>query len=108
MHCIETDTPPALMDRDKLIRTDAAWREAAERFVQVKAEAESLAERLEAAKAALLGLAVHPSELGFGVSVTRFWKSGSVDYKRVPELVGIDLDHYRQKGRFETRVSVGK
>ena len=108
MQCIEKDTPPALMDRDKLIRTDAVWREAAERFVQVKAEAEALTERVEAAKAVLLGLAEHPSEVGFGVSVTRFWKSGSVDYKRVPELVGVDLDGYRQKGRFETRVSVGK
>ena len=49
-----------------------------------------------------------PSEAGFGVSVTHYWKSGSVDYKRVPELAGIDLDAYRQKGRWETRVTVGK
>jgi hypothetical protein len=55
-----------------------------------------------------VALTEHPSEVGFGVSVTRFWKTGSVDYKRVPELAGVDLDNYRQKGRFETRVSVGK
>jgi hypothetical protein len=35
-------------------------------------------------------------------------QAGSVDYKRVPELAGVDLDNYRQKGRFETRVTVGK
>lgn len=108
MHCIATDTPPALMDRDKLIRTDAAWQQAAERYTELKAEAERLAERVEDAKVTLQGLAEHPSEQGFGVSVTRFWKTGSVDYKRVPELVGVDLDRYRQKGRFETRVSLGK
>jgi hypothetical protein len=26
----------------------------------------------------------------------------------VPELAGVDLDAYRQKGRWETRVTVGK
>lgn len=108
MRCIETDTPPALMDRDKVIRKDAEWQTAAESYVQLKAEAELLADRLDAAKEVLVALAEHPSEAGFGVSVTRFWKTGSVDYKRVPELAGVDLDGYRQKGRFETRVSVGK
>ncbi|MBK7416388.1 MAG: hypothetical protein IPJ38_16090 [Dechloromonas sp.] len=77
-------------------------------YVQLKAEAELLAERVDTAKEALVALASHPSEAGFGVSVTRFWKTGSVDYKRVPELAGVDLDGYRQKGRFETRVMVGK
>ncbi|MBK6357121.1 MAG: YqaJ viral recombinase family protein [Betaproteobacteria bacterium] len=108
MRCIETDTPPALTDRDKVIRRDAAWQAAAEAYVQLKAEVELLAGRLDAAKEVLLGLAEHPSESGFGISVTRFWKAGSVDYKRVPELAGVDLENYRQKGRFETRVTVGK
>jgi hypothetical protein len=108
MRCIDTDTPPALMDRDKVIRKDTDWQQAAESYVQLKAEAELVAERVDAAKEVLVALTEHPSEVGFGVSVTRFWKTGSVDYKRVPELAGVDLDNYRQKGRFETRVSVGK
>ena len=108
IRCIETDTPPALTDRDKVIRKDAAWQAAAETYVHLKSEAELLAVRLDAAKEALLGLSEHPSESGFGVAVTRFWKAGSVDYKRVPELAGLNLEDYRQKGRFETRVSVGK
>ncbi|HRF11267.1 MAG TPA: hypothetical protein PLR37_03900, partial [Candidatus Accumulibacter phosphatis] len=62
----------------------------------------------ESAKDRLLELSTHPSETGFGVSVTRYWKQGNVDYKRVPELQGVNLDAYRQKGRFETRVSIGR
>ncbi len=108
MLCIRTDTPPPLMERDKVVRTDGEWQAAAENYSRLKAEAESLADQVDAAKEALVGLAKHPSEAGFGVSVTRFWKTGSVDYKRVPELTGIDLNLYRQKGRFETRVTVGK
>ena len=108
MRCIETDTPPPLTERDKVTRSDAAWQAAAERYAQLKAEAELMAGRLDTAKEALVALASHPSEAGFGVSVTRYWKAGSVEYKRVPELVGVDLDGYRQKGRWETRVTVGK
>lgn len=108
MRCIETDTPPALTERDKVVRKDAEWQAAAERYVQLKADADALASRLDEAKAALVGLAEHPSEAGFGVAVTRYWKTGNVDYKRVPELQGVDLDNYRQKGRWETRVTVGK
>jgi len=55
-----------------------------------------------------VGLAQHPSESGYGVTVTRFWKQGGVDYKRVPELQGVDLDVYRAKPREEVGVSVVK
>lgn len=106
MHCIETDTPPALTDRDKVIRQDAAWQAAAEQYARIKAEADALATRLDKAKEALVKLASHPSESGFGVSVTRFWKIGSVDYKKVPELEGVDIDKYRRAPREECRISV--
>jgi len=108
MLCLASDTPPPLTDRDKVVRTDGQWQTAAEQYVRLKAEADLLAARLDEAKEALLGLASHPSEAGFGVTVTKYWKQGSVDYKRMPELQGVDLENYRQKGRWETRVTVGK
>jgi putative phage-type endonuclease len=108
MRCIETDTPPALTERDKVVRMDVEWQTAAERYMQLKAEADALASRLDDAKSTLLGLAEHPSEARFGVTVTRFWKLGAVDYKKVPELAGVDLEAYRGNGRTEVRVTVGK
>ncbi len=56
----------------------------------------------------LIALAEHPSEAGSGVSVSRFWKQGAVDYKQVPQLEGVDLDAYRKDGSIEVKVSVGK
>jgi hypothetical protein len=56
--------------------------------------------------AALVGLAIHPKETGAGVSVTRFWKAGNVDYRRVPELKGVDLSVYKGKAREEVRIIV--
>ena len=108
MRCLETDTPPELTERDKVIRKDEDWRLAAEAYVSLKRDADALVARLDSAKDRLLELSTHPSEAGFGVAVTRYWKQGNVDYKRVPELQGVNLDAYRQKGRFETRVTLAK
>jgi hypothetical protein len=52
-------------------------------------------------------LARHPHEQDAGVTVTRFWKAGNVDYKKVVEPKGVDLETYRGKARDEMRVSVG-
>ena len=47
-------------------------------------------------------------EKGFGVTDTKFWKQGNVDYKKVVELVRVDLNRYRGKMREEVRVTVEK
>jgi len=73
--------------------------------VEAKSLAEAAAKRLEEARQALVDLAQHPKEQGAGVTVTRFWKQGSVDYKAAPQLKGVDLDAYRGKAREEVRVS---
>ncbi len=103
---LESDTPPPLTEADTVIRTDAAWSEAAGAYAAVKREAEALALRLEAARQAVIALAQHPREQGAGVTVTRFFKQGNVDYKKVPALQGLDLDLYRGKTREEVRVTV--
>ena len=103
---LDSDTPPPLTEADTVIRTDTAWSEAAEAYTAVKREAEAMTLRLEAARQAVIALAQHPREQGAGVTVTRFWKQGNVDYKRVPALQGLDLDLYRGKTREEVRVSV--
>jgi putative phage-type endonuclease len=106
MTFIETDTPPPLSEKDKRVRTDPAWQLAAENYRHLKRKADELAEQLDQTKAELIQLAEHASETGNGVTVTKFWKQGSVDYKKVPELQGLKLDAYRGKGRLETRITI--
>ena len=60
---------------------------------------------MDAARSQLIALATHTKESGFGVSVTRFWKQGNVDYKKVPELQGCDLNLYRGTTREEVRIT---
>lgn len=103
---IDMDTAPPLTDADTKRRDDADWHQAAMAFLQAKAEVDAADARMEATRAALVALAQHPKEVGAGVAVTRFWKTGSVDYKKVIELRGVDLERYRGKAREEVRVTV--
>lgn len=102
---LDRDTPPPLVDADTVQREDAAWVKSAREYLRAKQAANESHEVLERAKDALVALADHPREQGSGVSVTRFWKSGAVDYKKVIELDGVDLEQYRGKGREEVRVT---
>jgi hypothetical protein len=47
----------------------------------------------------------HPREQGAGVMVTRYWKVGALDYKRMVKLSDVDLEQYRGQGREEVRVT---
>lgn len=102
---LTSDTPPPLGERDTRERRDAAWQQAAAAYLAAKREADQAASRLEAARSALTGLATHPKEVGAGVAVTRFWKAGGIDYKKVPQLRSVDLALYRGPAREEVRVS---
>jgi hypothetical protein len=104
---LDTDSPPPLTEKDVRLREDREWIDAAAVYITAKQVADDAAAALDAAKAALIALASHLSESGGGVKVTRFSKVGTIDYKKVPELKGVDLERYRGKSREEVRVTVG-
>lgn len=105
---LDTDTPPPLTERDTVERSDPAWTLAAGLYVEAKRKAEEAAESLDRARERLVNLASHASESGHGVTVTRFFKQGNVDYKKIPQLKTVQLDDYRAAGRVEVRVTVAK
>lgn len=105
MRFIAEDTAPPLCERDTRERDDAGWRSAAEAYLRAKQQAEHSAAAAEEAKAALVALTSHPKESGLGVSVTQFWRKGAVDYKKVPQLNGVDLEAYRKESRLDVRVA---
>jgi putative phage-type endonuclease len=102
---LDTDTPPPLTDADTLGREDDAWVAAAGVFAAAKQAADLADDAVTKARDALVALAQHPKEQGAGVSVTRFWKAGAVNYKAVPELKDVNLEKYRGKLREEIRVT---
>lgn len=105
---LETDTPPPPSEADSVLRDDDAWLAAASAFTEAKRAADSAGEALDAARTKLLDLVKSPRETGAGVSVVKLWKQVNVDYKRVPQLQGVNLDEFRGKGREEVRITMVK
>jgi antirestriction protein ArdC len=101
---VEYVPAPPLTDRATRLRDDPEWLDAAAAYLELRTASEGLSTKLDEAKARLVGLASHAKEQGGGLSVTRMWKRGNVDYKGVPELKGVDLEQYRGAAREETRI----
>jgi hypothetical protein len=85
-------------------RTDTQWSRAASSWKKTKAAYDDAIYKLAKARKKLLELAEETSCHGSGVSATRYYKAGSVDYPSIPELKTINLDAYRKAGRWEWRV----
>ena len=105
MHFVTTKSPPPLSKGDVREREDPEWIASAAAYVEANRDADTVAKTLEAAKTRLISLASHTSESGGGVTVTRYWKAGAVEYRKIPELKALDLEQYRGAPREETRVT---
>jgi len=108
MHFVATKTPPQLSKGEVRERDDPEWIASAAAYVEAKRAADTVAKTLDAAKTKLISLASHTSESGGGVSVTRYWKAGAVEYRKIPELTGLDLEQYRSTAREEVRVLIDR
>ena len=105
---LDNDTPPPLTDQDTFARDDLAWQQAAQDYLGWKSVIDEAQTKADNAKARLVELTTYSRESGCGVTVTKYWKQGNVDYKKVPELGQVNLDSYRGLGREEVRVTVVK
>lgn len=77
-------------------RTDQEWAAAVADYLQAKEEADQSADVLEVARKHLIELAPNGAK-GLGIQVIKAERQGTVNYKAIPELKGVDLDKYRGK-----------
>ena len=103
---VASRSPPPLSKGDVRERSDAEWAAAAAHYLETRLFADQAQKALTEAKESLVALASHTSETGGGVTVTRYWKTGAIDYKKIPELQTLDLEQYRGALREETRVTL--
>lgn len=102
---LDTNTPPPLTDRDVRERTDAEWRDAVAAWKEAKARLDEAKTAEAEARKALLALAGEQSTQGAGVRVTRFWRSGSIDYAKAAKDAGLDLSKYERPGSWQYRIT---
>lgn len=98
-----------LNDKDGsfVIRTDDAFLDAADDYAALDAQIKKLQERQDVIKKQLLELAGKQKSKGGGVTINGSERKGAVDYAKVPQLVGVDLEPYRKKGSTSWTVKCG-
>lgn len=97
--------PPPLTDRDvkkvkdeKLIYLIDQWREVTNAMKLQEVSQENLRGLIEERMKAV----GHPRIECNGLRVTNYWRKGNVDYKKIPQLKGLNLDAYRKGGSMVT------
>lgn len=102
---LDSDTPPPLTERDVREREDAEWAAAAQAWREAKQRLDEAKTAEAEARKALLALAGEQSSQGAGVRVTRFWRSGSIDYAKAAKDAGLDLSKYERPGNWQYRIT---
>ena len=86
----EPDNQDGWMHRD-----DYTWHQVAERYLEAKKAFDGAKDDLDVIKQELIDLSEADKVQGSGISLIKTSRIGSVDYKKVPQLAGVDLDQYR-------------
>ena len=90
--CLESKTPPKLFND----RTDERWIILATEYLAATAKIAILETTAEAMKNELIQLAGESGARGAGISISKVERKGLVDYSRIPQLNGIDLEEFRK------------
>tara|TARA_R110000782_G_C14774937_1_gene409439 strand:- start:288 stop:1133 length:846 start_codon:yes stop_codon:yes gene_type:complete len=76
-------------------------------YKDLKAKSDEIAAELKAVEATLKDACEESSEAG-PIKVQIISKKGTIDYSRVPEIKGIDLDDYRKKSTTYKKITIAK
>ena len=94
--CMMEFDPPPLCDRDYVEREDEEWKKVADMYLSAQKSRRILEDHEETYRKELIRLSDGKNSIGGGVKATRFHRRGSIQYGKVPELLGVDLEPYRK------------
>lgn len=100
-----TGMEPERTDKDGLECSDSVWLDTATQWAAVQKRLKELQEQEAFLKEQLIEMAPASHVWGGGVVLRRSERKGSVDYAKVPELKGVDLDNYRKPSSEYWRIS---
>ena len=101
---VQSKVPPEASDKDYVRIPDPLG--ISTRYVEMKQKLREMDAELEAMEVLIKELATHPASIVGSLRVTRYGRRGTIDYKKVPELQGVDLEPYRKAPTTQTRITV--
>jgi len=104
--CLLSEIPPDPSDGDYVVRTDELWEDTATRWKDVRLTIKELEREEEDLKRQLIFLSGEANSTGAGISLCQVIRKGIVDYKKIPELQGVDLNAYRKDPVSSWRINI--
>lgn len=90
-----------LEEYQSITREDDDWHAAAQDYLSLNEQIKALTEQQNDVRLRLEEMADNSGAkkiTGCGIVIQRVTRKGNVDYKKIPELQGVDLESYRKKG----------
>lgn len=107
-NCVQTGKPPELSEKDFVVmepsKSDVAL---IDRFKLLTLEAAKVHDELETLRNEIIERFAKATRVKVGgLKITQTTRKGAVDYAKIPELQGVDLESFRKKATTFTTVSV--
>jgi putative phage-type endonuclease len=105
---VQDRTPPPPSDRDYVEEVDGETAELLSLWKKAKRKMEGAEAEMESLKEAILSKLHHPRIRACGVKVYRSSRKGAVEYNKIPELRGVNLEIYRKPASEYFTISLDK
>ena len=107
--CIAMYEAPPMVNKDyRDMNSNFNWSTIADEYKKIDEKIKDLEGEKIALRQALVNMCEDQSCLGEGIKVMKMVSKGRVDYDRVPELKGIDLDKYRKEPAASWKITIDK
>lgn len=94
--CMQEFTAPKLIERDYVKKEDELWNAAASEWISINQQLLSLEKKQEDLRSSLISMSQKQNSKGGGLKTSRFIRKGNIDYSKIPEIQGVNLEDYRK------------
>lgn len=103
--CLVNRIPPESSENDYIEKDDDIWVECAHKWKLVSESIKELERQEEELRKQLIFLSGEGNARGGGISLCQIQRKGNVDYSKIPELSGVDLEKYRKNSSASWRIT---
>lgn len=103
--CMKNKTPPDPSENDFIERDDDLWKQCAMRWKYLSQSIKTLEKEEDEIRSQLIFLAGDFNAKGAGISLCKINRKGNIDYTKIPELKGLNLETYRKPESVNWRIT---
>lgn len=94
--CTQSFIPPAMSEKDFQVKSDDMWNEASHKWLRAQERLKEIENEEKELREILICMSNKKNCVGGGIKVSKVVRKGNVDYSRVHELNGVNLETYRK------------